>query len=318
MGSRTNYFKIGLFVIVTTAVLIAGIIILSAGTFMHKSLLFETYMDESIQGLEVGSAVLHRGVRIGTVKQITFLPMCYPETMPYGEECYNENSKYVIVIMSVERSNFPYMADDKMIKEIVDRWVAAGLRLKLTYQGLTGISYMEADYVDPKQAKEKLIEVTWESKNIYIPSTGSLYKNLTESIESILQEFSEIDFKGIAKSFTDTLATADSAVKDAEIPKIREEIVGLATDLRQTNSLVLAMMGKSSGPDSVSIPETIAQLDRTLNRLDKFLLTQQSEIEGVVLSVRQTAENLREFSENLKQYPASIMAGPPSQKEMRK
>lgn len=48
------------------------IIILGAGN-LSKNLILETYFDESIQGLDVGSIVKFRGVKIGTVKEITFV-----------------------------------------------------------------------------------------------------------------------------------------------------------------------------------------------------------------------------------------------------
>ena len=73
MATKANYFKIGLFVLATTGILTAGGIVLSSGFLTRETLLFETYIDESVQGLSVGSSVLHRGVQIGTVKQITFL-----------------------------------------------------------------------------------------------------------------------------------------------------------------------------------------------------------------------------------------------------
>ena len=312
MATKANYFKIGVFVLATTAILTAGIIALSSGFLTRETLLFETYIDESVQGLSVGSSVLHRGVQIGTVKQITFLPMGYTEEMPYGSPGYDKYNRYVLVIMAVDRSNFPPLATDETIASITKGWVRNGLRLKLSYQGITGISYIEADYVDPTSIPDDEIEVTWKPANIYIPASPSLFKNLTESVNSILQELNTIDFAGIAKSLTTTLATVDTAVKGAEIPALREDVMGLIGDLRETNRLVVGMMDKSKSEDGVNIPETIAQVNTTLKRLDKFLTTQQSEVEDILVNIRRTAENLREFTENLKKYPASIIAGPPA------
>jgi len=313
MNTKANYFKIGLFIIVVLAILVVGIIILSAGALRGDSLLLETYIDESVQGLSVGSPVYHRGVRIGTVKQITFLPRGYPEKMRYGSEAYEKYSRYVLVIMAVDRSNFPQGADDEMIWRIIDGWVAKGLRLKISYQGITGISYIEADYVDPERYTDSELQVEWVPKNIYIPATPSLYKNLTDSIDSILQTFNAIDFKGIADSLTATLRTLDKAVKDADIPTVRDDLVGLVADLRQTNRFVKSMLDKSQSSDGVNIPETIAQLDTTLRRLDKFIATQQSEIESILANVRRTTANLRDFTENLKKYPGIVLGGPPAE-----
>ena len=60
MKKNGTYFKIGLFTLGICAVLIAGILFVSADTLGRDSILVETYLDESVQGLSVGSDVLHR------------------------------------------------------------------------------------------------------------------------------------------------------------------------------------------------------------------------------------------------------------------
>ncbi len=311
MSTKANYFKIGVFIIVVLSMLVVGLIVLSAGVLTKDTLLLETYIDESVQGLSVGSSVHHRGVRLGTVKQITFLPTGYPEKMKYGSEAYRKYSRYVLVIMAVDRSNFPRDADDEVIGRIIDGWVKNGLRLKVSYLGITGLSYIEADYVDPERDAGTKLQVEWTPRNIYIPATRSLYKNLTDSIESILQTFNAIDIKGIAASLTTTLSAMDKAIEDAEIPKVRSDLMGLVADLRTTNQFVMGMLDKSQSPDGVNIPETIAQLDMTLRRLDKFVATQQSEMEDIMGNIRLITANLRDFTENLKKYPGLIIGGPP-------
>ncbi|RKY09163.1 MAG: hypothetical protein DRP66_02900 [Planctomycetota bacterium] len=311
MSTRANYFKIGVFIIVVFAILAVGIIVLSAGALTRDPLLLETYIDESVQGLSVGSSVYHRGVRLGTVKQITFLPTGYPDKMRYGSRAYEKYSQYVLVIMAVDRSNFAQDADDEVIWRIIDGWVAKGLRLKISYQGITGISYIEADYIDIDHPPEKELQITWEPKNIYIPATRSLYKNITDSVVSILGTLNTIDFKGIAASLTTTLDTLDKAVSDAQVPRIRADLAGLVADLRATNEFVMGMLDKSRSPDGVNIPETIAQLDITLRRLDKFVASQQSEVEGIMSNIRQTTANLRDFTDKLKKYPGLVIGGPP-------
>ncbi len=310
MSTKANYFKIGVFIIAVFAILVVGVIILSAGALTRDTLLLETYIDESVQGLSVGSSVYHRGVRIGTVKQITFLPMGYPDKMKYGSKAYETYSRYVLVIMAVDRSKFP-QDDGEVIRRIIDGWVARGLRLKISYQGITGISFIEADYIDPERYADMELDITWEPRNIYIPATPSLFKNLTDSIDTILRTLNTIDFKGIADSLAKTLDTLDKAVSDAKVPEIRAEMVGLFEDLRVTNKLVVGMLDKSKSPDGVNIPETIAQLDITLRRLDKFVASQQLEMEGIMSNIRQTTANLRDFTEKIKKYPGLVIGGPP-------
>src|SRR3982750_583162 len=55
MAERANYFKLGLFVI---GAIVAGILVLlviGTGRFLQKRVTIETYFNESVQGLDIGS-----------------------------------------------------------------------------------------------------------------------------------------------------------------------------------------------------------------------------------------------------------------------
>ena len=70
MKKDGTYFKIGLFVHRRLCCADRRVFcFVSADTLGGDMILVETYVDESVQGLSVGSDVLHRGVNIGQVKQ---------------------------------------------------------------------------------------------------------------------------------------------------------------------------------------------------------------------------------------------------------
>ena len=70
----SNAFMIGLFVIVSTVVLIGAVIWLGANKFFKENIYFVTYFDGSIEGLENGSAVKYQGVPVGSVSKIELAP----------------------------------------------------------------------------------------------------------------------------------------------------------------------------------------------------------------------------------------------------
>src|SRR5918992_3542296 len=74
---KLGYFKIGLFVISAILIGISGVIALGLGSIFQKKNLSETYIEESVQGLDVGSPVKFRGVSIGKVEQITLTSVEY-------------------------------------------------------------------------------------------------------------------------------------------------------------------------------------------------------------------------------------------------
>ena len=99
MRQRMNYYKIGLFVISSIFIVSVFIIILGAGNLFQKNLILETYFDESIQGLDVGSIVKFRGVKIGTVKEITFVQDKYKLD---ADSPNFSQGRYVLVKMAVK------------------------------------------------------------------------------------------------------------------------------------------------------------------------------------------------------------------------
>jgi len=72
--TRTNHWKLGLFVVVSILVVVVATFWLGAQRFERDSFQAVTYFDESVQGLEVGSPVKWRGVTIGTVAELTVAP----------------------------------------------------------------------------------------------------------------------------------------------------------------------------------------------------------------------------------------------------
>ena len=63
--NKLSYFKIGLFVISATVLAVIGIIVLGVGSVFQRAALVETYIEESVQGLDIGSPMKFRGVLVG-------------------------------------------------------------------------------------------------------------------------------------------------------------------------------------------------------------------------------------------------------------
>ena len=71
------YFKIGIFVILSTLCAIVSILFFGAAKYLKPSLYIESYFNESVQGLEVGSPVKYSGITIGHVSKIAMLSNIY-------------------------------------------------------------------------------------------------------------------------------------------------------------------------------------------------------------------------------------------------
>lgn len=111
MESRVNYTLVGLFVLLLGAM---GIIIplwLTSGLNQQQYRTYETYMNEAVDGLSVGSTVNYNGVIVGQVKQIKLNP---------------KNTEQVILYLDI-KSDTPITTNTTAV---------------LQSQGLTGVAYV--------------------------------------------------------------------------------------------------------------------------------------------------------------------------------
>ena len=65
MSQESHYFRVGLFVLLGAALAVGAMLLIGGGNFFSQPTRGETVFAESVQGLEIGSTVKFRGVRIG-------------------------------------------------------------------------------------------------------------------------------------------------------------------------------------------------------------------------------------------------------------
>ena len=97
MSQKANYFKLGLFVIGAIAAGIIVLLIIGSGRWFQKRITIETYFNESVQGLDIGSKLKYRGVAIGEVTRIGFTYNKYQLDRPMAER-----ARYVLVEAQLE------------------------------------------------------------------------------------------------------------------------------------------------------------------------------------------------------------------------
>ena len=212
--NKLSYFKIGLFVISATVLAVIGIIVLGVGSVFQRTALVETYIEESVQGLDIGSPMKFRGVLVGKVEEITLT-----------SAVYDTKRRYVLVRIGITSNLFQFpLADpnDPSFKSELDR----GFRVRLASQGLTGVAYLEADYLDPE--RNPPLEIDWQPKYPYIPSARSRIVQLSDSVESILQNFEQLDIPRLMSSVDKSLAAITKMAEGANVERIGAQANALA------------------------------------------------------------------------------------------
>jgi len=339
-----SYFKLGLFIIIATILCVTGIVLLGGGALFKKKDIIETYIDESVQGLDIGSPIKFRGVPIGQVDKIT---------LTSAE--YRTQHRYVLVRAGITTNMFHFPLNDPRSANFLAQ-VQRGLRVRLAPQGLTGTAYLEADYLDP--AKNPPLSIDWQPDHPYVPSARSRITQLTDALERILDNVEQVDLQRLIGTMENSLDTINKVAASANFEKISAQSIALLGEVRESNRQLQSVL---TGPDmkkalsdasiaagtareilekadkpltqlvsdlpktaeslnrlvqrldkvTAELPETNVQARETLQRLNRLVANQQRDIEKTVENLRSASEGMKEVIDNSKKYPSQVLFGAP-------
>ncbi len=235
MSQTALYFRVGLFVLGGLFLLIGAVGILGLGHLLRDTIPAETYIDESVQGLQEGSPVQFRGVPIGQVEAIGFVTNTYP--LAADDPRFSQVARLVMVQFNLDPSQLggPLLRGPDG-DDLIDRMIADGLRVRLASTGLTGIAYLEVTYVDPERSPPP--DIRWAPRTLYLPATSSSLTRLQESAEGVFQDLGDAELAVLAND-------ADQLIRQA---------TGLVTDLR---GFVTEVRGTIGGPALTAVLDDV-------------------------------------------------------------
>ncbi|MCC5816613.1 MAG: MCE family protein [Leptospira sp.] len=314
MKSQSNYYKVGIFVLATLAVLVAFVIILGAGALFRQNVLMETYLDESVQGLDIGSPVKHRGVKIGSVDSISFVQNEYlVDVDPQDSSNYG---RYVVVKMSIPGilKAIPIKEIDKSIKNMIQK----GLRVRLASQGITGTAYLEVDYLPPE--KNPPLPINWQPKNHYIPSAPSTISRFSAGLDDFFDKLEGTDIRSLLNNVDKLLNNLNAEVEQAKLAQLSREGTLLLAELRETNKSLKQIVSSQEMQNSPKkLDQALTQMQITTKRLDTILSSNQNDFSIAMENLKLASQDLKDVTGNAKKYPSMIFFGdPPSKSKLWK
>jgi len=266
-SATRSYFRVGVFVLVILVGIVAGVVVLGGGALFHRSIVMETYLKESVQGLDVGSPVRYRGVKIGTVKEITFVATAYD--LSPSDPRFFQAGQLVVVRASIESHGFRGESGEPQT-DVLRRLVENGLRVRLASQGITGTSYLEVDYLPPD--RNPALQVTWVPANYYIPSAPSTISRLSTAAEQVF-----------------------TRLEDANLEQIVVEATALLRELRQTNDALRTLIAGDA------VKGAVGDIAAAAGRVRALAETADSMTGDILVDVRETTLRLNSFSQALAQ-----------------
>lgn len=247
---------------------------------------FMVYFDESIHGLDLGSPVKLRGVRVGRVVDLV---------VHYDEVA---NKSVVVVTCELNRN---VITDEKgaqlkvTSQNDIATMVNRGLRAQLGVLGLaTGLLFVELDFVDPAQNQAPAL--TTLPKFIVIPAQPSAISEYQASLSEILSDLKKVDFAGISKEFKTLLVTANQKVSALDTKKLGDK-VGRAAD-----AMTAFVDSPAAKQAFANLNEALVALRTVIARIDGQVGPVSDELKATLTAAQMAMKSLEAAAATSKQF----------------
>jgi paraquat-inducible protein B len=322
MAGRWLYVRVGMLLLGSVALLL-GLVFLFTGDHLRHGVAYETYFRESVQGLDVGAPVKFRGVTLGRVTNIGLV------SAEYGASVDNQvmDAQYRMIVVR-------FKIDPKRVGHLPDTTtaVAAGLRAKLANQGLTGVMYLELDFVTPDE--HPYVKVPWQPEDQFVPSVPSTISQVQDAVQDVLARVQKIDFDGLSKNAVGlladlrhelkgggdvqaTLGQAQSAIAALRDQVVQADLPALTAQFRKTGTAFETLADGRKTREVLArasaaldkLPTLIASLQSFSGRAGNGISDLQAQLAPILEDARVAVENLREASEAIRRDPGSVLLG---------
>ena len=243
MSKPANKTMIGAFVLIAVVLAVAAIVVLGSGKFFKKTSSWIAFFEGSVKGLNVGSPVMFRGVKVGEVTDIIV-------TINIAEL-----SVLIPVIFETDSDNFKDVGDRTVTsdEQLHKALIKKGLKAQLQVQSLvTGQLMINLDFYPNTPATlvgmDKIKTLTGAKSWWEIPTIPTPMQELEKAI-------SQLDVKELAE---DIKRAMDGLAKLASSPDLHESIGIFKQTLTDTQKLVSNLNSKIE-PLADSIEQTLIE-----------------------------------------------------------
>lgn len=314
MAKVRTHLKLGLFTLVALTSLLVAAFALGARSMRDETVYRHMYFDESVQGLEVGSPVKYRGVALGAVSAIDLAP----------------DLRHVHVVTSLEVGAVRRLGLVSPRENPDDLVLPAELRAQLGTQGITGVKFVNLDFVQGDQPITQ--SLPFEPPAGTIAVAPSLFKTLEDTALASLDDLPAISATTLATLKQVEAITVDLQREQlpARVSKALAGLDGAVADLR----LVIKDVDKAKLPARVaaaldSLTKAIAKLHAVVDGLEGKdglitsarratdavgdvglgVSTSTDELERMLRDIGEAAQAIKDLSLTLERDPDMLLKG---------
>jgi paraquat-inducible protein B len=325
---------IGAFVSVSLVLLVGLVIFFGSSSLLKQTTHFILFFDQSVNGLNVGSAVKFRGVPVGAVERIMI-----------RAEGQDPNSTAIPVVIKIYRSRLENdlgasatAFEPETIQESLDQGLVAQLNLE---SFITGQLFVEFSF-EPDDRKAFRRHQIGTDGMMEIPTLASSLDQITGDVAQLISGVGAIDLprlnenlNKVLENATVVLAGIDSAAITESVTRAADEVTALvgSEDFKKTVVAIrdafeefkttTVSFNMEAGPLADLIAQWTAKFSRTLEGVDHLtaeagsLLEPDSnlryEFETTLRELSQAAKSIRLLTDFLERNPNALLTGRPEE-----
>ncbi len=330
MNHRPNNQLIGAFIAAALVAIIGMVAFFGSSSLFSRSMRFVLFFDQSINGLNLGSAVKFRGVPVGTVERIMI-----------RFEGQSADSSAIPVVIRIDQSRLERdlgLPSGMFEEDVMGRAIGRGLAAQLNLESfITGQLFVELGYVG-KDAALFRVALEGEPEMLQIPTITSSMDQITSDLARLVAEADAIDLPRLNENvnraleqLAEVLAGIDSqGMSEAVIAAANridalftsEEFTSLPAMLKETMEqarATLASLDLEEGPLAGAVERNSARLEALLGNLEALSVSANTliapgsdlrfELESTVRELGRASRSLRELADFLERNPNALLTG---------
>jgi len=289
MSKRANPTAVGAFVLAALALVVVGIVVLGGLQLFKKEWPFVMFFEGSLTGLDEGSPVVIRGVKIGTVSRIRLFA-----TAP-GQE------PLIGVYVNIDPSLLPKGGEvqgEKRELAIADL-IKQGLRAQLQTQSLlTGQLLVYLDFFPDFPAVFARRDPTVQE----IPTIPTTLARLQARLEALLDTIGKVNLNELTVAMTEALRSTRALVNS---PEVKSAIVSANQTLQSADVALKNADHVIKGLDT-KIDTLSAQADATLGDVRRLIGDAQKSVAKLDAQIEPLSASIQGAGDSARQTLRSV------------
>jgi paraquat-inducible protein B len=334
MQSKVNPTLVGLFVLLSLGLGLSALLLLSDGRLSHQTTRFILFFEGDVKGLQVGSPVNFRGVKVGSVESMSIT-------------YFKESGQFRIpVIIGIDDTRVGidgvHTGSGVLIK--LDELIAQGLRGKLNLQSLvTGKLEIELDFhpdtpvrlVNSDSGYREIPTIQSSMEKIATALEAMPIERITQRLSGILESIDEMvdsgEFDRMKTSMFEIVQRLDSVTE--QLHQVTPQLIDdgsntlaearvMLTELTRTVTRSQRLIGQTEerlAKAFDSWEQTMANGEATLEQMGQVASTSErmlrqdsplmTELTEALREMGAAAKSIRHMSEYLERHPEALLRG---------